>query len=77
MMVALDNIFNTAASFGVKNVAVGMPHRGRLNLLVGPLKYPARHLFWKVKGNSEFPQGVQGISDVLSHIGTIYIFTVI
>lgn len=39
-------------------------------MLAGLLRYPARNIFWKVKGNSEFPEGVLGIGDVLSHIGT-------
>jgi probable 2-oxoglutarate dehydrogenase E1 component DHKTD1 len=37
--------------------------------LIGLLRYPARHFFWKVQGNSEFPEGVDGVGDVLSHIG--------
>jgi probable 2-oxoglutarate dehydrogenase E1 component DHKTD1 len=69
MMVAIDQVFAGAANSGVENIVIGMPHRGRLNFLVGLLKYPASNLFWKVKGNSELPEGVQGIGDVLSHIG--------
>eukprot|EP01119_Soliformovum_irregulare_P005387 TRINITY_DN17154_c0_g1_i1.p1 TRINITY_DN17154_c0_g1~~TRINITY_DN17154_c0_g1_i1.p1 ORF type:complete len:948 (-),score=283.69 TRINITY_DN17154_c0_g1_i1:234-3053(-) len=70
MIPALDAIFAQASNSGVTDVVIGMPHRGRLNLLVGLLKYPPRQVFWKVKGNSEFPQGVHGAGDVLSHIGT-------
>eukprot|EP01112_Ceratiomyxa_fruticulosa_P018161 TRINITY_DN5768_c0_g2_i1.p1 TRINITY_DN5768_c0_g2~~TRINITY_DN5768_c0_g2_i1.p1 ORF type:complete len:752 (-),score=169.46 TRINITY_DN5768_c0_g2_i1:65-2320(-) len=69
MMPGLDTIFSESAQSGVKEVVIGMPHRGRLNLLVGMLEYPAAHLIWKVKGNSELPQGTLGIGDVLSHIG--------
>eukprot|EP01133_Synstelium_polycarpum_P003618 gene3618-4146_t len=69
MMVACDAVFAEAARGGVENVVIGMPHRGRLNLLVQMLKYRGQDLFWKVKGNSELPEGVIGIGDVLSHIG--------
>ncbi|EFA78789.1 oxoglutarate dehydrogenase [Heterostelium album PN500] len=69
MMVACDAVFSECAKEGVENVVIGMPHRGRLNLLVQMCNYPAKDLFWKVKGNSELPPGVIGIGDVLSHIG--------
>ena len=38
MIPALDTIFSSAATSGVSNIVIGMPHRGRLNLLVGLLK---------------------------------------
>ncbi|GAM18617.1 hypothetical protein SAMD00019534_017920 [Acytostelium subglobosum LB1] len=69
MMVACDAVFSQCAKEGVDNIVIGMPHRGRLNLLVQMCNYPAKDLFWKVKGNSELPPGIAGIGDVLSHIG--------
>jgi probable 2-oxoglutarate dehydrogenase E1 component DHKTD1 len=45
-----------------------MPHRGRLNLLTGLLKYPPRALFHKIKGNSEFPDWLGVTGDVISHL---------
>jgi 2-oxoglutarate dehydrogenase complex dehydrogenase (E1) component-like enzyme len=50
-----------------------LKYRGRLNFLVDLLQFPARQLFWKVKGNSELPPGALGIGDVLSHIGRIFL----
>lgn len=47
---------------------VGMPHRGRLNLLTDLLQYPPQALFHKLKGNSELPPGTVGSGDVLSHL---------
>ena len=32
----------------VSTVVIGMPHRGRLNLLTGPLQYPVEALLHKV-----------------------------
>eukprot|EP01114_Cavostelium_apophysatum_P008298 TRINITY_DN2068_c0_g1_i2.p1 TRINITY_DN2068_c0_g1~~TRINITY_DN2068_c0_g1_i2.p1 ORF type:complete len:950 (+),score=302.99 TRINITY_DN2068_c0_g1_i2:181-3030(+) len=69
MIPAIDAILSTGSSMGIKDVVIAMPHRGRLNLLVSLLKYPARDFFWKVKGNTEFPEGIQGTGDVISHIG--------
>ncbi|KAJ2964596.1 hypothetical protein NQZ79_g439 [Umbelopsis isabellina] len=68
MMVALDRLFEISAKAGLKNVVVGMPHRGRLNLLTDLLQYPPQALFHKLKGNSELPLGTAGSGDVLSHI---------
>eukprot|EP00742_Colponemidia_sp_Colp-10_P003126 GILJ01003330.1.p1 GENE.GILJ01003330.1~~GILJ01003330.1.p1 ORF type:complete len:942 (+),score=147.78 GILJ01003330.1:40-2865(+) len=68
MMPAVDTIFSRAAQHNVDNVVLGMPHRGRLNLLVGLLDYPARNLFRKIKGFSDIPSDVPGLCDVVSHI---------
>eukprot|EP01116_Phalansterium_solitarium_P002820 TRINITY_DN130_c0_g2_i1.p1 TRINITY_DN130_c0_g2~~TRINITY_DN130_c0_g2_i1.p1 ORF type:complete len:940 (+),score=374.31 TRINITY_DN130_c0_g2_i1:92-2911(+) len=70
MIPAIDAVFSVGAALGVEDVVIGMPHRGRLNLLAGLLKYDPGRIFWKVNGNSELPEGVQGIGDVMSHIGT-------
>lgn len=69
MIFAMDMLFKTLNEGGVSDIVLGMPHRGRLNLLTGLLKYPARALFHKLKGNSEFPSDLMGTGDVISHIG--------
>ncbi|KAF9163639.1 hypothetical protein DFQ26_002295 [Actinomortierella ambigua] len=68
MMVALDSLLQTASKNGVTQAVIGMPHRGRLNLLTDLLQYDPTALFSKVKGNSEFPAGLPATGDVLSHI---------
>ena len=45
-----------------------MPHRGRLNLLTGMLKFPPVAMFRKMKGLPEFPHDQKGAGDVLSHL---------
>ena len=52
----------------VENVVVCMPHRGRNNLLVCLLNYPAATMFRKIKGKREFPADVKSTGDVLSHL---------
>jgi probable 2-oxoglutarate dehydrogenase E1 component DHKTD1 len=49
-----------------------MPHRGRNNLLVCLLNYPAATMFRKIKGKHEFPKNVKTTGDVLSHLCKIY-----
>lgn len=69
MIPAIDTILSKGAELGLEDVVIAMPHRGRLNLLVGLLQYPSKDFFWKVKGNTEFADGVVGTGDVISHIG--------
>ncbi|KAH7108012.1 dehydrogenase E1 and transketolase domain-containing protein 1 [Auriculariales sp. MPI-PUGE-AT-0066] len=68
MIPALDALFDTAAGSGVRHVVLGMPHRGRLNLLVNLLQFPAAGLFHKIRGGSEIPDGLGATGDVLSHL---------
>ncbi|PVF93043.1 putative oxoglutarate dehydrogenase precursor [Serendipita vermifera] len=68
MIPALDTLFASAASAGIGHVLIGMPHRGRLNLLTDLLKYPPRALFHKIKGNSELPEWLGATGDVISHL---------
>ncbi|KAI8912779.1 thiamine diphosphate-binding protein [Gorgonomyces haynaldii] len=68
MMIVLYQLFREASLAGVQDAIVCMPHRGRLNLLTDILKYSPAALFSKVKGNSEFPDGLPASGDVLSHL---------
>ncbi|ORY48503.1 dehydrogenase E1 and transketolase domain-containing protein 1 [Rhizoclosmatium globosum] len=68
MMVVMDELFKLSGEANVKDVVIGMPHRGRLNLLTDLLQFSPKALFNKIKGNSEFPEDIPGAGDVLSHI---------
>lgn len=72
MFPFLNKILHLAAvkENDVSNVVIGMPHRGRLALLVSLLEYPAHKIFSKVDGNTEFPPIYKGVDDVTSHIAT-------
>jgi len=70
MMSVVEEIFKSSSRAGLDDIVIGMPHRGRLNLLTGLLNYAPRHIFWKCQGESEIAPGVLSIGDVLSHIGT-------
>ena len=67
---ALHAIIETAAAGGVKEIAIGMPHRGRLNTLVNIVKKPFTALFSEFGGDSFKPDDVQGSGDVKYHLGT-------
>jgi 2-oxoglutarate dehydrogenase E1 component len=67
---ALHAIIQTAARGAVKEIAIGMPHRGRLNTLVNIVKKPYTALFSEFGGSSFKPDDVQGSGDVKYHLGT-------
>ncbi len=67
---AMHAIIETVAQGGVSEVAIGMPHRGRLNTLVNIVKKPPTALFSEFGGESFKPDSVQGSGDVKYHLGT-------
>ncbi|MEA2727034.1 MAG: 2-oxoglutarate dehydrogenase component, partial [Acetobacteraceae bacterium] len=67
---ALHAMIGVAAADGVLEVAIGMPHRGRLNTLVNIVKKPLTALFSEFGGESFKPDDVQGSGDVKYHLGT-------
>lgn len=68
MMGFFYELFHRANHSGVTDVVIGMPHRGRLNLLTGLLQFPPELMFRKMRGLSEFPDTSPAIGDVLSHL---------
>ncbi|CAF0997885.1 unnamed protein product [Adineta steineri] len=70
MMAFFDLAFQNSAQLNIENVIVCMPHRGRNNLLVCLLNYPAATMIRKIKGKNEFPKDVKTTGDVLSHLYT-------
>ncbi len=67
---ALHTIIDQAARDGVRSVAIGMPHRGRLNTLVNVVRKPYTAVFSEFAGASFKPDDVQGSGDVKYHLGT-------
>ncbi|KAF7314353.1 2-oxoglutarate dehydrogenase E1 component mitochondrial [Mycena kentingensis (nom. inval.)] len=68
MLPALDSLFSAAAQAGMSSIILGMPHRGRLNLLTDLLQYSPTGLFHKIKGGAEVPEDLGAEGDVLSHL---------
>jgi len=53
MMVALDQLIRSAGGHGVKEVVIGMAHRGRLNVLVNTLGKQPAMLFDEFEGKKK------------------------
>ena len=64
----LDVMIRRAGGDGVKDVVLGMAHRGRLNVLVNTLGKPPRKLFDEFEGKFEHDEYAQA-GDVKYHMG--------
>ena len=67
-IAALDAILNTASENNVKEVVIGMAHRGRLNVLANILGKTYEEIFNEFEGNA-MPDTTMGTGDVKYHLG--------
>ncbi len=63
----LDAVIERGGDSGVREIVLGMPHRGRLNVLVNILDKPYAAVFNEFEGN--LPESVAGDGDVKYHLG--------
>ena len=69
MIPALDVMLSLSGKTGVREVVIGMAHRGRLNVLTNLMGKPARAILSKFQGNMDEQDQVQGSGDVKYHLG--------
>src|SRR5215210_9205741 len=69
MIPALEQIIKRGGALGVKEIVLGMAHRGRLNVLAQVMAKPHRAIFHEFKGGSFAPDEVEGSGDVKYHLG--------
>jgi 2-oxoglutarate dehydrogenase E1 component len=69
MIPALEQIIKRGGALGVKDIALGMAHRGRLNVLAQVMAKPQRAIFHEFKGGSSSPDDTDGSGDVKYHLG--------
>ncbi|MDN4611109.1 multifunctional oxoglutarate decarboxylase/oxoglutarate dehydrogenase thiamine pyrophosphate-binding subunit/dihydrolipoyllysine-residue succinyltransferase subunit [Arthrobacter burdickii] len=70
----LDAVLSGAADDGLDEVAIGMAHRGRLNVLTNIAGKTYAQVFREFEGTQD-PRSVQGSGDVKYHLGTEGTFT--
>jgi len=70
LIAALEQILKRGSQLGIKEVVIGMPHRGRLNTLASIMCKPYVAMFAEFRGVSSRPDDVQGSGDVKYHLGT-------
>ncbi|MBI3675383.1 MAG: 2-oxoglutarate dehydrogenase E1 component, partial [Proteobacteria bacterium] len=66
---ALEQIIKRGGQLGVKEIVLGMSHRGRLTVLANVMGKPYRQIFHEFQGGTAAPSDVQGSGDVKYHMG--------
>ncbi len=69
MIPALEQMIKRGGALGVREIVLGMAHRGRLNVLTTVMAKPFRAVFHEFKGGSASPAEVEGSGDVKYHLG--------
>ena len=70
MVPALEAVIKYGGADGVREIVIGMSHRGRLNVLANVMAKPYRAIFNEFAGGSANPEDVGGSGDVKYHLGT-------
>jgi 2-oxoglutarate dehydrogenase E1 component len=69
LIPAMEQIIKRGGALGVREVVIGMPHRGRLSVLANVMQKPYRAIFNEFQGGSFKPEDVDGSGDVKYHLG--------
>ncbi len=69
MVPALEQIIKRGGALGVDEIVIGMPHRGRLNVLAAVMGKPYRVILHEFQGGSSLPSDIEGSGDVKYHLG--------
>ena len=70
LIAGLEQILKRSGQLGVDEVVLGMPHRGRLNVLASIMAKPYVAMFAEFMGISSLPDDIMGSGDVKYHLGT-------
>jgi len=69
LIPAMEQIIKRGGDLGAKEIVIGMPHRGRLSVLVNVMAKPYHAVFNEFLGGSFKPEDVDGSGDVKYHLG--------
>src|SRR5680860_477538 len=69
LIPAMEQIIKRGGQLGLREIVLGMAHRGRLNVLTNVMAKPFRAVFHEFKGGSFKPDEVEGSGDVKYHLG--------
>ena len=69
LLPALEQIIKRGGALNLNEIVLGMPHRGRLNVLSAVMGKPYQAIFHEFKGGSANPDFVDGSGDVKYHLG--------
>jgi len=66
---ALEQIIKRGGALGVKEIVIGMSHRGRLNMLAAVMGKPYEQIFHEFQGGNTQAADAFGSGDVKYHLG--------
>ncbi|HTR84402.1 MAG TPA: 2-oxoglutarate dehydrogenase E1 component [Reyranella sp.] len=69
LIPGIEQILKRGGQLGIREVVIGMPHRGRLNTLVNVMHKSYTALFSEFQGRSSQPEEMRGSGDVKYHLG--------
>ncbi|WP_368185155.1 2-oxoglutarate dehydrogenase E1 component [Aestuariibius sp. HNIBRBA575] len=69
LIPAMEQIIKRGGQLGIRDIVIGMPHRGRLSVLANVMSKPYRAIFNEFQGGSFKPEDVDGSGDVKYHLG--------
>ncbi len=69
LIPAMEQIIKRGGNLGVRDIVIGMPHRGRLSVLANVMQKPYKAIFNEFQGGSFKPEDVDGSGDVKYHLG--------
>ena len=69
LIPAMEQIIKRGGALGLKEIVIGMPHRGRLSVLANVMAKPYKAIFNEFQGGSFKPEDVDGSGDVKYHLG--------
>ena len=69
LVPAMEQIIKRGGALGIREIVIGMPHRGRLNVLANVMGKPYRAILNEFQGGSFKPEEVEGSGDVKYHLG--------
>lgn len=74
LIPGMKEMIDKANELGVDCAVIGMPHRGRLNVLANVVRKPLEAIFNEFRGGSKPPEdgSYTGTGDVKYHLGTSY-----
>ncbi len=69
LIPAMEAVIKTGGQTGIQEIVLGMPHRGRLNVLTNVMAKPFQAIFHEFHGGSATPDEIEGSGDVKYHLG--------
>ena len=70
LIPGIEQVLKRGSQLGIKEIILGMPHRGRLNVLTSIMAKSYVAMFSEFQGASSTPDDVLGSGDVKYHLGT-------